>query len=260
MKTKVFYFSATGNSLKAARDLALALGDTELVAIPHALKTKIDLSPDRIGLVFPVYAWGLPLMVVDFIKKIPPNIKNKYFFAVTTCGGSIGNTLIQLKNLFAEKGIELNAGFKIQMPGNYVPLYDICPQEKQDRIFGNEKKKINDVSKMIKDEKKHIDTGSPFTNWFLSGIIYPLFASHVKKSDKDFWVTDLCNACGVCRKVCPAGNIEIKLNKPVWLHKCEQCLACLHWCPEKAVQFGKATLKRKRYHHPEIKLSDMAIN
>jgi Pyruvate/2-oxoacid:ferredoxin oxidoreductase delta subunit len=46
-------------------------------------------------------------------------------------------------------------------------------------------------------------------------------------------------------------------GKPIWQHRCEQCFACLQWCPEESIQYGKKTQKKKRYHHPEIKLSDM---
>jgi len=36
VKTLLFYFSGTGNSLKVARDLSVELGETELVSIPQA--------------------------------------------------------------------------------------------------------------------------------------------------------------------------------------------------------------------------------
>ena len=38
MKTQLFYFSGTGNSLRVAKDLAAILGDTEVVSIPKAMK------------------------------------------------------------------------------------------------------------------------------------------------------------------------------------------------------------------------------
>jgi formate hydrogenlyase subunit 6/NADH:ubiquinone oxidoreductase subunit I len=46
-------------------------------------------------------------------------------------------------------------------------------------------------------------------------------------------------------------------EKPSWLHRCEQCLACLQWCPQEAIQYGKKTVKYPRYHHPEVILKDM---
>jgi formate hydrogenlyase subunit 6/NADH:ubiquinone oxidoreductase subunit I len=46
-------------------------------------------------------------------------------------------------------------------------------------------------------------------------------------------------------------------EKPAWLHRCEQCLACLQWCPQEAIQHGEKTAKYRRYHHPEVTLKDM---
>jgi Pyruvate/2-oxoacid:ferredoxin oxidoreductase delta subunit len=44
-------------------------------------------------------------------------------------------------------------------------------------------------------------------------------------------------------------------GKPKWLGHCEQCFACFHWCPQKAVQYGRSS-KQRRYHHPQAALSD----
>ncbi|MBN1673737.1 MAG: hypothetical protein JXR37_22005 [Kiritimatiellae bacterium] len=46
-------------------------------------------------------------------------------------------------------------------------------------------------------------------------------------------------------------------EKPSWLHRCEQCLACLHWCPQEAIQVGKKTVGRARYHHPDVRARDL---
>jgi len=46
-------------------------------------------------------------------------------------------------------------------------------------------------------------------------------------------------------------------GKPEWHQKCHQCFACLQWCPQEAIQYGKKTPKYKRYHHPEIKVNDL---
>jgi MinD superfamily P-loop ATPase len=79
----------------------------------------------------------------------------------------------------------------------------------------------------------------------------------MRGEDKNFRVTDACNSCGTCEKVCPVGNIAITDKRPKWLHKCEQCFACLQWCPKEAIQCGKGAEGRKRYHNPYVKLSDL---
>ncbi|MDD3092322.1 MAG: 4Fe-4S binding protein, partial [Methanoregulaceae archaeon] len=48
------------------------------------------------------------------------------------------------------------------------------------------------------------------------------------------------------------GNIRIEGDRPVWLHHCEQCMACIQLCPTDAIQAGK-TEGRRRYRNPEIR-------
>lgn len=56
------------------------------------------------------------------------------------------------------------------------------------------------------------------------------------------------------------GNIKIKDHKVEFLHKCEQCMACIQYCPNKALNYKNVTQKRKRYHHPEITAKELSKN
>ena len=67
----------------------------------------------------------------------------------------------------------------------------------------------------------------------------------------------LCNGCGICEKICPVDNIKLVNEKPEWQHKCQMCTGCLHYCPQKAIQWGEYTLGRERYNHPKIKLKEL---
>ena len=46
-------------------------------------------------------------------------------------------------------------------------------------------------------------------------------------------------------------------GKPQWLHRCQQCLACINFCSEESIQFDTKSLNTGRYHHPEITLQDI---
>ena len=74
------------------------------------------------------------------------------------------------------------------------------------------------------------------------------------RMDKSMRISDKCNGCGICAKVCPASNIVIEDGKPQWQHRCENCVACLNWCPNGAISSG---LTEYRYCHPDVKLSEM---
>lgn len=62
---KILYFTATGNSLYIAKSLG-----GELLSIPQMVKNGFfEFTDDKIGIVFPLHAWGVPSYVADFFKK-----------------------------------------------------------------------------------------------------------------------------------------------------------------------------------------------
>jgi ferredoxin len=70
--------------------------------------------------------------------------------------------------------------------------------------------------------------------------------------DKDYTISEACTGCGICEKVCPAKNIELADNRPRFRHTCEQCVACIQFCPQKALNYKNVTQNRRRYTNPEI--------
>jgi ferredoxin len=66
-----------------------------------------------------------------------------------------------------------------------------------------------------------------------------------------------CNGCGICTKICPVDNITLVETKPLWGENCALCFACLQWCPKEAIQAGKITVNKNRYHHSNIEISDI---
>jgi len=259
MKTKLFYFTGTGNSLVAARALAKELGDTEVISIPQVINTNLATDAERVGIVFPVYIWGMPLIVARFAEQLQVK-PGTYLFGVATYGGFPAGTLLQLSDIFKKRNLEFAAGFGVHMPGNYTPLYGAHPVETQNKMFMKADIKLKQIAAEIKTNKKGIIEKNNFIiNFLFSSFLYNSSYKQIPQMDKGFWADEKCNNCGICVKVCPVKNIKLENSKPQWQHKCEQCLACLQWCPTEAIQFGKNTAKRKRYHHPEVKIDDLII-
>ena len=276
MKTIIYYFSGTGNSLKVACDLALALGDTEFVpdetevfSMVRAINGEIDLSADRIGLVFPVYMFGLPLIVSEFVQKLGAASESwqgepdKYLFAVVTHGGGPGGALKMLQRRMEKTGVVLDAAFAVEMPGNYTPLYGAPDEAKQKRLFKKEQEKVREISeRVLSGQRGKFEFSNCFINAAAS-FVNGLMSRKIPGMDKKFYADENCagntpgSDCSVCADVCPVDNIKMINGKPLWQHKCQQCMACLQWCPEEAIQYGKSTAGRKRYHHPDIKLAEI---
>ena len=257
MSTTIYYFSGTGNSLKIARDLAEALDDTELVSLARATEEQLAPDTDAVGIVFPVYAWGPPSVVARFLDKVSIG-SNRYVFAVCTCGSKASGTLVKVKKQLLTKGITLSSGFVIPMPTNYIVWGGALPKERQQDMFVRAKARVAEILTVIKEKKvQEVEMGSLLGRIFRTGLLYRVSVWAFAREDKKFVLGPECNGCGICAKVCQVGNIQIEEGRPRWLHRCEQCLACIQWCPQEAIQVGKKTLDRKRYHHPEIRVNDL---
>ena len=103
----IFYFSATGNSLYTAQKLALSLQEPICNIIDFINQNNFNYilkQGERFGLVFPVYAWGLPKPVITFLKNIQISSFTPYYtFAVITCGENIGTSMNTLKKILKKK-------------------------------------------------------------------------------------------------------------------------------------------------------------
>jgi len=258
MKTVIYYFSGTGNSLQVARDLADQLGETKIVPMADMLgKKEISEKKTRVGLVFPTYCWGMPRIVVEFVSRLRLG-SDSPVFSFITCGGSIGATNRQLDRQLRELGMSLYCGFGVRMPGNYTPMYGGPTPEKMKKSLGRARSKVRDAVKVIrKNEVVPFDGGDLFGR-VLAKLMYRMFLKRLEKADRKFFADERCTGCGICAKVCPVANIKVpKKGTPEWLGNCEQCMACLQWCPEEAIQYGKKTAARRRYRHPAVALKDV---
>jgi len=255
METKLYVYTGTGNSLWIARQLALELKETTLQFMP-LLSKEVRAEANRVGMIFPVHIWGLPSRVIQFIDHLQVKPET-YLFALAVNAGQPAAALLQLQKLMSTRGRSLAAGWSFVMPSNYTPWGGPGPIDAQQRLFANAQEKVKAIAgTILRGEQKGMDRGPLWQNIVFSWIYRTSFRS-VRKMDKKFWVDDKCNSCGICSEVCPAGNIEMTNGKPAWVHRCEQCLACLHWCPREAIQYGNKTAKHTRYHHPEVILNDM---
>jgi ferredoxin len=212
--------------------------------------------PERVGFVYPVYFWGIPNLVRDFIKCLKVT-SSTYCFSVATKGGSEYIAHRQIAKLLAKRGVRLSYAATLLLPGNYQIMYPVPPKVKQEKMFADTRIALEglagDIShKVEKPPQKH-----PWLPSALAGWVYRTMYSKPGGRDKNFHATDACIHCGLCKKVCPVGNIVISEGVPRWQGSCQGCLACLHWCPKEAVQYKQSTVKKGRYHHPEIKAEDI---
>jgi Pyruvate/2-oxoacid:ferredoxin oxidoreductase delta subunit/flavodoxin len=260
MKTEIYYFSSTGNSLQTARQIAENLAaEVKLISIPKILKKKIEITANKVGFIFPVYAWGMPRIVEDFLQNVS-FAGEPYVFAVASCAGTPGGTLLQTKKILRKKGIKLAAGFVVMQP-NYTFLDENIFMKIMIKIAGQLpmklSKKLPEIVKKVASSQKHpIESSSIWAN-ALGSFVHKMALGHFKIAARDFWTNEKCNMCQTCIQLCPRNNIKTEKNKIVWEDNCEACFACLQWCPQQAIEYQKVSIGKPRQHNPEIALDDI---
>lgn len=237
----IYYFSGTGNSEWVAREIASLTNDTALSIIGQDGKVKVGAG-ETFGIVFPVYAWGTPHIMLDFLKNVITETES-FCFAVCTCGSEAGNTMKNLKKVFPIK-----SAYSISMPNNYIVMGDdVDSAEEQKRKIENASAKIKVIAEDIKKHRCVFDVNKGSLPAVKSGLINKAFVKHAMDSSP-FFAEESCVACGQCVKNCPVGNIRMAKGKPQWESRCIQCLSCLNRCPEVAIQYGEKTKNKGRYY------------
>ncbi len=258
MTTTLYYFSGTGNSLNIARQLSEKLEDCTLIPIAKAIKEESPVaSGEKVGFVFPLYYYGLPKIIYDFANKLDISGVN-YLFAIVTRAGDIdGVPFLQLERIFRTKSKNLSAGFFVLMPDNFIVSSIVISEDQMNALFAKTQNKVEEICNVVEKSEKNLDIELPEgkINRIERGNLR--FHKNANSGDSPFFTDDNCNSCGTCEEVCPVDNIELVDGKPQWQHLCQQCLACINFCPESSIQYGKNTAGKKRYHHPKITSKDI---
>ena len=257
----VFYFSGTGNSTFVATTLSNFLS-LKLQFIPETDPSLFNISEERVVFVFPVYSWGVPPIVIKFIKDIKPDFwtscmeKDFPVDCVMTCGDEVALAPEMIEKAFKTTGIKINSIWSVIMPNNYVllPGFNVDPKELEKKKLENCESRILEIAQGLQRFDRRIDVTRGSFPRLKTKIVYPLF-KRWGIFPKKWHFTESCISCGKCEKICPVFNVKMENGHPKWGMKCCSCLACYHVCPVHAVEYGNETKKKGQYLFPLRKIS-----
>lgn len=250
----IYYFSGTGNSRYAARRLSPLAGEAACF-IPAADVRSQGLGDSKsVGFVFPVYAWGVPPLVMDFIRRLPEGfakeVKEKGIpvWCVAVCGDETGMAVGMLRKGLADKGLVLKGAWSLIMPNVYVmlPGFGVDPKDVEERKLKDSIGRLAEIGRKVSEGEWEEDVHLGPWPRLKTRAVYPLF-KRWGVNPKKWHATDGCIGCGKCAASCPVGNIDMKDGRPVWGDRCVSCCACYHCCPTHSANYGSITEKQGQY-------------
>ena len=167
---------------------------------------------------------------------------------------ALNDTLISLNDRIKSGDITplaVNGRLVLVMPENFIAMFNAPTVEEARRIVAKAEPFIDRAIAAIRaghmfspPRKKLYDR---IASSALNPVFYPLF---VKANP--FTASDVCIGCGKCEKLCPLNNITLQNARPVWGTNCTQCMACICYCPTRAIEYGKKSAGKPRYHFEEL--------
>ena len=245
MKTEIYYYSGTGNSLASARQINNILGDSRVIPIDI---TQTNINTERLIFVVPCYAYGMPDVVLKFFKKA--TINASYIVFLSTCGSVPGGIFFQAKKLLKKKGLKLDYIAPIKTVDNYFAIFKRCTIEEELILIENQAKIVKNISEdlieLVQTQKIKRRVGGR--------IINKIFRMGLPLINKAIKIDETCVGCGVCVNNCQVNAITIVDKKAkINTKKCQNCQGCINICPLTAINFLKVKKKIRRYIHPDVK-------
>lgn len=251
----IYYYSGTGNTRHAATELAERLGD-RLHFIPADDVTLPD-EGESIGFMFPIYSWGVPPIVTDFINRLPEGLlRGRYVWGICTCGDEAGIAMrLFSKQVSRLRGAAPDACFSLIMPNDYVllPGFDVDSPEVADRKLALAPARLGEIAAEIGERRSGVfkvhEGSMPALR---TRLVFPLFRRWGVNAR--YWaVSRACIKCGKCAEVCPVGNIKMRDGSPFWYANCLSCCACYNVCLANAISYRTFTRGKGQYFYPRTR-------
>ena len=255
----VLYYSGTGNSKYIAKCIASAL-ETDCLNLNERIKAEDTLSvqtEENVILVTPTYAWRIPHIVSGWLGKAEV-VGAKCIWFVMDCGSEIGNAAKYNRELAARKALTYMGTAQIVMPENYIALFSAPDKQEAKAIVENAKPAIRSIIDCIRNGMEFPAPRNNLYDRFMSSAVNPIFYKKIVKADA-FTVSDACIGCGKCVQLCPLNNIRLDKDKPVWGSNCTHCMACICYCPKEAIEYGKRSVGKPRYHFEALGVAESIV-
>ncbi len=250
-KTRIFYFSGTGNAKRIAQWFSEFAVKKEIDCEIYDI-VKYDFNKNvecfnnaTIIIISPIHGFNFPKITLNFISRFPRG-NNNVVLMNTRAGMKIGSyvtpgitgiAFILSSLILKMKGYKIVGQIPFDMPSNWLSIHPALNEETMKFLYrinyGRVEKHSNKIFSGQRDFLSYRDliqdvlTSPIALGYFLIGRF--VFA-------KSFYASVNCDSCKACIKQCPVQAIKMVNNHPFWTSKCESCMHCMNICHKRAIE------------------------
>ena len=192
----VLYFTGTGNSRYLAGRIADALNMPryDLNACIKAGNTTPVQTGRDVVLVTPTYAWRIPRIVSEWLRKTELIGAERIWF-VMDCGSETGSAAKYNRQLAEQKHLYYMGTAQVVMPENYIAMFNAPQAEQARNIVREAEPEIQNAITRIKAGQEFSVPRNNLYDRFMSGPVNPIFYRFFVKADA-FTASNACIGCG----------------------------------------------------------------
>ena len=211
------------------------------------------------AVLFPTHGFMPPWSMTKFLFRMPRQKKVPVMIVATRGALRIGSIKIPgaagFANFFAAlvllfKGYDIRGFFSLDMAANMNNFHPSLTPKAVARISERTKEKIDFFLTPIISGKRVIFTLNNLYEgiwtillfWWIPifPIIYLIYGKTTMA--KIMFANNKCISCGSCTRICSNHAIEMKIffgkKRPFWTYHCENCMRCMGFCKQKAIEAG----------------------
>lgn len=242
------YFSGTGNTkFCVGRFLAEYDHSENIFSIEEKGTLDIIQNNHEIVIGYPVQYSNIPKVLRDYVISNQYIWKGKKIFIIATMGLFCGDGAGILARLLSGCDAVIVGGLHLKMPDSIGDVRVLKRNfEKNRKLVKRAEEKIHKAVCSIKSGK------TPQEGLGMGCRLAGLFGQRLYFGWKTKRYTDKlkinpqkCIGCGLCKDLCPMGNISIKNGFAVSGDQCTMCYRCISRCPKQAITLlGKRVIEQ----------------